>query len=178
MEWKSSRSNKKIHKQAWQWEHGSRESSVEIAGRHRHSYWKPCLRLFHPRTFWGWHWKCARVTVLCFRLLVRWGDALLLVRLVVLTTSLGSLVLEKGNYLIIAQRGFRPSFGRSVPQTWSKKQPLFSAQAQISWRHGNEMNFPTHQWLQKGVKPQFQNTLQNNTHSFLWKTTQAFCQRC
>lgn len=38
-------------------------------------------------------------------LLVRWGDAVLWVRLVDLTASLGSLVLEKGDYLITVQQG-------------------------------------------------------------------------
>lgn len=58
-----------------------------------------------------------------FRCLVRWGDALLWVRLVFLTASLGSLVLEKGVYLITVQQGLGQVLADQLPKPEVKTSP-------------------------------------------------------
>lgn len=58
-----------------------------------------------------------------FGVLVRWGQALLWVRLVVLTTSLGSLVLEKGDYLITVQEGLDKVLVDQLPKPEVKTSP-------------------------------------------------------
>lgn len=96
-----------------------------------------------PKSLWGWCSKFARVVLESFRLLVRWGYALVWVRLVILTASVCWLMLKKWGYFTYCWMGIRrkPRFSRSLAQAWSEHKALLTLQTQIIWRLWHAINF-------------------------------------
>lgn len=123
----------------------SGESFVEIVGRHSWSYWKPCFLMFHPRTFWEWCWKFAIIVLESSGVLVRWGHALLWMRLVIRTAYVCWLKLKKWDSFTYCWKGIRrnPRFSRSTCTSlkWTQA-PAHPPPPQITWMQPmNHLNF-------------------------------------